>query len=374
MTMKGVAKVRGTNGLKMISTFSGCGGSCLGFEMAGYEVLWASEFVDAAAEVYIANHPGVFVDRSDIREVTPEQILLQTGLAPGELDVLEGSPPCASFSMSGRREKLWGATKKYSDTEQRTDDLFWEFARILRGLQPRAFAAENVAGLTAGKARGYFKEIHSELESCGYRVKAKTLDAQWLGVPQRRRRLFFVGVRNDLEKDPPFPSPMPYRYTLADALPHLRRVTYDPRGQFRIQEAGPDDPMMTIVQSSSHQVHVEERKAELEQASIEGTAIESEWEKLKPGEKSDKYLNLVKPKPNEPCPTVTQAAGGRGTAGVTHPTEKRKFTIEELKRVCAFPPDFELMGTYKQQWERLGRAVPPPMAQAVAEALKEVLL
>ena len=93
------------NGLRVVSTFSGCGGSCLGFKMAGYRVLWASEFIPAAAEVYRANHAGTILDTRDIRKIQPADILAATGLKVGELDVLEGSPPCASFSTAGKREK-----------------------------------------------------------------------------------------------------------------------------------------------------------------------------------------------------------------------------------------------------------------------------
>ena len=97
-----------SNDLRVVSTFSGCGGNCLGFRMAGYRVLWASEFIPAAAATYHANHPDTILDTRDIRTVQPAEILAATGLAVGELDVLDGSPPCSSFSMAGKREKGWG--------------------------------------------------------------------------------------------------------------------------------------------------------------------------------------------------------------------------------------------------------------------------
>ncbi len=121
------------NGYKVVSTFSGCGGSCLGYRMAGYKVLWASEFIPAAQESYKANHPDSILDKKDIRQVQPEEILEATGLGMGELDVLDGSPPCASFSTAGKCERSWGQVKQYSDTKQRTDDLFFEYARNLEG-------------------------------------------------------------------------------------------------------------------------------------------------------------------------------------------------------------------------------------------------
>lgn len=186
------------NGYNAISTFSGCGGSSLGYKMAGFRILWASEFIPAAAEVYRLNHPDTLLNTHDIRDVKPEEILEQVGMQRGQLDLLDGSPPCASFSTSGTREAGWDKIKVYSETRQRVDDLFFEYARILRGLQPKVFVAENVSGLIKGKAKGYFKMILRELKDCGYLVSAKLLDAQWLGVPQQRQRIIFVGVRKDL--------------------------------------------------------------------------------------------------------------------------------------------------------------------------------
>ena len=147
------------NGFRAMSTFSGAGGSCLGYRLAGYEIVWASEFVEAAAETYRANFPETPLDRRDIREVDPLQVLAELGLQVGELDVLEGSPPCASFSMAGARQKHWGQEKLYSGKRQRTDDLFEHYIRFVDAIRPKVFTAENVPGLTRGTARGHFNEI-----------------------------------------------------------------------------------------------------------------------------------------------------------------------------------------------------------------------
>lgn len=334
------------NGFAVVSTFSGCGGSCLGFKMAGFRVLWASEFVPAAQQTYKANHPGVPLDTRDIRRVQPQEILAAVGRGPGEIDVLEGSPPCASFSTAGKRQAGWGRVRPYSDTKQRTDDLFFEFARLLKGLQPRAFVAENVSGLVKGVAKGCFKAILGELKGCGYRVEARLLDAQWLGVPQMRLRLIFVGVRNDLGLAPAFPRPLPYRYSVRDALPWLSA------------RDAPGDGCPLVEP----------------EADIGRYAIGREWEKLRPGEQSERYLNLIRAHPDRPCNTLTAPAGLTSAATVVHPTEKRRFSIAELKRLCAFPDDFVLTGSYAQQWERLGRAVPPLMMFYVARTLRDEVL
>ncbi len=96
------------NGYNVISTFSGCGGSSLGYKLAGYKILWANEFIPIAADTYELNHKGTIVDRRDIRLIQPEEILETIGLKQGELDLMDGSPPCASFSTAGKREKAWG--------------------------------------------------------------------------------------------------------------------------------------------------------------------------------------------------------------------------------------------------------------------------
>jgi DNA (cytosine-5)-methyltransferase 1 len=104
-------------------------------------------------------------------------------------------------------------------------------------------------------------------------------------------------------------------------------------------------------------------------------AIGREWDRMgRPGTQSDKYFQLVRPDINAPCPTITATAGQTGAAGVTHPTERRKFSIAELKRLCGFPDDFNLCGTYTQQWERCGRAVPPVMMAHIAAAVRDGVL
>ena len=399
------------NGFNAISTFSGCGGSSTGYRMAGFKVLWASEFIDAARDSYAANKaPHTILDGRDIRQVQPEDILKAINMKPGELDLFDGSPPCASFSTAGKREAGWGKVKKYSDKSQRTDDLFFEFSRLVSGVQPKVFVAENVSGLVKGTAKGYFLEILADLKAAGYRVKCKVLDAQWLGVPQQRQRTIFVGVREDLGIDPVHPKPLSYRYTVRDALPWIvkarkgggfgseefvgadtvgasptsgnnfnnnvgaveARVIHDTAGQWasNVDVTDKPCPAITVGVNSVNSNHF---KVETE-TDISRFAIGKEWDKLKEGEQSDKYFNLVRSSRSSPSPAICASHGNSSTAGVTHPTEKRKFTIQELKRICAFPDDFILKGSYAQQWERLGRAVPPVMMSHVAAVIRDQIL
>jgi DNA (cytosine-5)-methyltransferase 1 len=358
----------------VVSTFSGCGGSSLGYRMAGGRVLWCNEFVPAARETYRANaSPTTIVDGRDIRQVQPQEILDAVGLKVGELDLLDGSPPCCSFSMSGKRARGWGETRTYSDgVQQRTDDLFFQFARLLRGLQPKTFVAENVAGLVKGQAKGYFLEILKELKSCGYRVSARVLDASWLGVPQARQRLIFVGVRDDLGIDPVHPRPLPYQYTIRDALPWLAGIGTK-KGIVSADRAAPTVQTHGNPYTFSEMTAIDAPAVEPE-ADITAYAIGREWNNLKPGEQSGRYFQLVKPSPDAPCPTITATGGCTSAAGVTHPTQRRKFSIAELKRLSGFPDDFILTGSYSQRWERLGRAVPPVMMGRVAAAVRDGVL
>lgn len=409
------------NGFRVASLFSGCGGSSLGYKMAGFRVIWANEFIPAAQEVYRLNHPTTLLDSRDIRQVQPQDILAALAMRPGELDLLDGSPPCASFSTAGKRAKSWGKVKAYSETKQRTDDLFWEYARVLKGLQPKVFVAENVSGLVKGVAKGYFLEILRLLKDCGYQVACRLLDAQWLGVPQMRQRTIFIGVRQDLGLAPAFPQPLPYRYSVREALPWMlsdeettlqveeaNGLNSQDLGQHRLLDVT-DKPMPTIqaqrpVQVApgrayrdrrgafGHDGDITEQPAPTVLADSVGThwiepetdisryAIGRLWDEVRPGEAHAKRFSLVKPALDGPYNTID--TGGHGAysptgklsrATVVHPLEKRKFTIAELKRICAFPDDFQLTGSYAQQWERLGRAVPPVMMYHIAAVIRDEL-
>lgn len=397
---------RPLTGLTVVSTFSGCGGSCLGYRMAGYKVVWANEFIPEAQNTYRANHPETFLDCSDIRNVTVEKI--RSVIGDVDVDLFDGSPPCASFSTAGKTAKGWGKVRKYSDSEQRTDDLFEQYIRVLKDLKPRSFVAENVAGMVKGVSKGFFLRYYRKFQDLPYNVEARLIDAQYLGVPQRRNRLIFVGVRKDVGK-PAWPVPLDYRYSVRDAIPwiaersfvhednhgdpglRLRPADSEPCGAIRanpstrdrqhvlepkvlVQDGSAparfgsaDDPSPTIVASRTTEMRRVEPEAFLK------NAVGSEWDKLKPGEQSEKYMSLILPTEDDPCPTVT-ALGGTSAASVAHPYERRKFTIEELRRICGFPDDFVLTGTYAQQWERLGRAVCPPVMAAISGALRDKVL
>lgn len=312
------------NGFNAVSFFSGAGGSSLGYRMAGFRVLYANEFIDAARWTYAANKADYTVlDHRDIREIKAADVLDSIGLGVGELDLMDGSPPCASFSTSGTREGGWGQVKDYSGKKQRTDDLFFEFARLLDGIQPKVFVAENVSGLVKGTAKGYFLDILAALKACGpgYRVSARLLDAQWLGVPQARPRLIFIGVRSDLGYEPVHPTPRKNWIRLDHILPHIRRVKV---GGYKNKWEKSDRPNPTLMASDATS-----------------------------------------------SPTAYLSSGGYVEL---EDGSRRKLTIDEVRLICSFPQDFILTGDFAQQWERMGRAVPPIMMNSIAATVRDRIL
>lgn len=456
------------NGLTVASTFSGAGGSCLGYRIAGYRLVWASEFLEAARACHSLNFTDCVMDPRDIRLVQPADVLKATKLKVGELDLFDGSPPCQSFSTAGTREKGWGQSVKHGDgTEQRSDDLFLEYIRLVKGLQPRAFVAENVEGLIKGSARGMYNIIIRELTAAGYRVEARLLNAKWLGVPQSRPRVIFVGVRKDLAGSPAFPTPLPYLYSIRDAMTGLpgwdgpvaantRSTGYDVR--HRAAEEGPADTIMTNV-GHSEVIGPPLKKGDIKgphqgtkepHRHLKGATLKMGAHGFNPGRQVDvdtepaptimaqgfgsHKTHLEVPQVvrihqdssglfhseasiDTPAPAITTSnashlkvteqravhdTGGQHdskgdvTDTVSPPitvgmgrgqhmkvvkqtpatealplTERRKFTIPEVMRLCSFPDDFQLVGKYDEQWARLGNAVPPLMMAHVAAALRE---
>jgi DNA (cytosine-5)-methyltransferase 1 len=190
-----------SNGLKVFGTFICGGGSTMGYKLAGFEHLGGVEIDPPIADVYQANHNPKYLFVEDIRDFAnrldfPEDLY--------NLDILDGSPPCSSFSMAGNREKDWGKTKVFREgqAEQRLDDLFFDYIRLAKKLQPKVVIAENVKGLIQGNAKAYVHRIKKEFEAAGYKVQLFLLNAASMGVPQKRERVFFICQRNDLNFKP----------------------------------------------------------------------------------------------------------------------------------------------------------------------------
>ncbi len=172
----------------------------MGYKLAGYEVLGGVEIDPEMMKVYRANHSPKFSYLTGVQQFnkTPIDAIPRELL---DLDILDGSPPCSSFSMAGSREKAWGEKKKFREgqADQVLDDLFFHFIEIARVLQPKVIVAENVKGLVVGKAKGYIKQITRAFDDAGYTVQLFLLNAAFMGVPQKRERTFFVAHRKSFE-------------------------------------------------------------------------------------------------------------------------------------------------------------------------------
>ena len=343
------------NGYNVVSTFSGGGGSCLGYRMAGYRVAWANEFIPAAQETYKANSQDTFLNCGNIRDVTPEQVVAESGIPIGEIDLFDGSPPCAAFSTAGKRAKYWGKKKKYSDTTERVDDLFFEYARLVRALQPKTFVAENVSGLVKGIARAYFRQFVSELAACGYNVRVRLLNAKHYGVPQSRERVIFVGVRNDLCE----------RFGVAPAFPEPDAAVVSLSAAFHGLQNDEAERLALLDEAKKYAwTKIARRMGLNPKKSTKGADVTN----------GTSYFMLRRDSIYGPCSTICQTQGNPSAAGCIHPLEDRKYTIAELKRITTIPDDFVLTGNYQQKTERLGRMVPPLMMRRIAATIKTEIL
>lgn len=196
--LKDLKKVK-NNGLSVFSCFSCGGGSTMGYKMAGFNVIGNVEIDKRVNDCYVVNHKPKYNYCEDIREFRlrddlPEELF--------NLDILDGSPPCSSFSMSGNREKDWGKEKVFREGQrkQTLDDLFFEFIALANRIRPKIVIAENVKGIIQGNAKKYVIKIKEEFNNAGYDLLIKVLDSSKMGVPQRRVRVFFIAVRKDLSE------------------------------------------------------------------------------------------------------------------------------------------------------------------------------
>lgn len=306
------------HGKKVFGTFVCGGGSTMGYKLAGYDHLGGVEFTEHYSRVYRANHKPRFFYEEDIREFN-KRTDLPADLY--QLDLLDGSPPCAAFSTSGARERLWGKVSNYEGKQQVKDDLVYVYAETIEKLRPKAFLLENVSGLTKGNAKIYLKNVVSRLSE-EYSVQVFLLYAASMGIPQIRNRVFVIGLRKD--------------YT----LPALELAFDCPQTSFDITRKYWDHP--------SNRDY-----------SIEKYAIGTEWDKVKVGGNSDRFFNLSKPHPKRPCFTITESCSGSSTASVVHPFQKRKLNGEETRLLCTFPKDYDFLDLIPVTV--MGRSVLPVM-------------
>lgn len=188
------------NGLKVFSCFACGGGSTMGYKLAGCDVIGCNEIDPRMNETYVKNHNPKYNYLMDIRKFNKLNDL------PDELynlDILDGSPPCTTFSMAGQREDTWGKAKKFREgqAEQTLDDLSFVFGETVEKLQPKVVIMENVEGLLLGEAFSYVQKIYKQFHSMGYKIKHWLCKCENMGIPQARHRVIFIATRLDFDLD-----------------------------------------------------------------------------------------------------------------------------------------------------------------------------
>jgi len=356
----------------VLSTFAGGGGSSTGYRLAGGKILAINEFVPEAQNTYRENYPNTLIIPGDIKKLTGKDFMINTGLKPGELDLLDGSPPCSAFSMAGSvshgkgntHADAFGKKKKYSDIEgvENVEDLFFEFLRIADELKPKVIIGENVEGLTMGEAKEYFHKIQNTFEDIGYLVVADVLNASYFGVPQARKRTFFIAVREDV----------------AEKIGINFMTMYQLYPEKNTKQTTLGEAINDVVNEDQEEIDLLLEKLGPQTAVGKTLAkMPKDPDKVLTGmDYHDKghHFNLKRCSLRKPSPTITAMGNYPGVAGTCHPLEDRKFTIKELKRIMSLPEDFKLTGQHKQQSERIGRMVPPLMMKALSESVYNKVL
>ncbi len=245
---------------------------------------------------------------------------------------------CQGFSTAGRR----------AFTDQR-NSLFMEFVRLLRGLMPKVFVMENVSGLVKGKMKLIFRAILQELKASGYRVSVRLLNASHYGVPQLRERVIFIGVRNDLGIHPSHPVGRCNPISLREALYNCEPSEIMPL-------TGRNLKMLSMVRPGA-------KSTERNKAAV------AAFGKVR-------NFNLLKLSWSKPSPTVLKSmrVSGDFGSGLVMPDEDRYVSISELKRICSFPDQFQMTGTYVEKWGRLGNSVPPLLMKFIIDHIKTHVL
>jgi len=322
----------------VISTFAGCGGSSLGYKWAGFKELLAIDFDKNAVETFKLNF-DVPIWQKDIKEIMANEILEFCNIEKGELDVLDGSPPCQGFSTAGKRQ-----------VNDNRNDLFKEFVRLINGLQPKVFVMENVSGMIKGKMKGMFIEIMKTLKGLNYQVKCKLMNAKYYNVPQSRERVIFIGVRNDLNIEPSYPEPNNKLITIKDLLPI--KITND-------------DIKVTNSINWNAKPYCYFKSVNLKPEHNLGEYYKG------------KYFSYGIISNNKPCPTIQKSMANPKPKQFMILDNKIHNIPENLIKLCgSYLLSFkyklfkEPLKNYCNLIERIGNSVPPKFMQAIAENIK----
>ena len=370
-----------------ITFFAGGGGSSCGYKLAGGDCLFMSELQQVAVDDYLANFPETpHHSCADIRDVTGKQIMEMTGLKVGELDILDGSPPCPPFSMSGTKQKGWGQEKTAYGTKQKNiEDLTWEQIRIAKEMQPKVIICENVKGLTMEYAREHLQRMVNDFEECGYTTVYKVLKGQFHGVPQKRERVFIVSVRNDVLDDiglpfmllenTIFPEPEDTMSTIEDAIGDLRQNNENAVEAIELCDA---------MKKGAKYKWLKRLPKNPDKVVSVGDDVVGPWYdkviahrkkmgKTIPDKKTSFYQSRRVPW-HQASHTLSEQGLQTSLAVHLHPEEDRVFTTKESARIMTLPDDYIFTGTLNQNLARIGLMVAPICLYYLAKNIEENIL
>ncbi len=358
------------NRLIAIDLFCGCGGFSYGFKQAGFEMALGIDMWKDATITYKHNFPDANVINEDITTVSVEKLLAKAGCKLGDIDVIIGGPPCQGFSLSGKRM-----------IDDPRNKLYKSFVGLVEEIKPKVFVMENVPGLIrlfGGKVRD---EVLADFSAIGYRVKVKQLSSDDYGVPQQRKRVFFVGINEKLfDEKVEFEFPKPTHgvglkdvVTCKEAISDLDFVPDDVSLGENIEY---DLPAMneyqrkmrngsSCVKNHSITIHKEQTKQIIAMVPDGGN-----YKDLPIELQSTRKVNIAWTRMNsgKPCFTIDT-----GHNHHFHYKENRVPTVRESARIQSFPDTFEFIGIKTSQLKQVGNAVPPLMAEAIAKQVIEVI-
>lgn len=326
------------NGLKVMSTFACGGGSTMGYKRAGCDVIAACDIDPEMAYHYKLNHNPKYYFLCSVKDLLtmdlPEELF--------GIDILDSSPPCSSFSMAGNREKDWGKKKHFREgqAEQVLDDLFFDYLDLVDRIKPKVAIAENVKGMITGKAKGYTKMVMARFKEIGYRPQLFLVNAADCGVPQKRERVFFCAIRDDIAAPKLQLAPKCKWVSAGEATEDLQELTAE-----EIKDTAPSNFDL------KYWAHVPQ-----------GEFYAGTIQKL---EGRNSGFSQEKLSPYALCSTLTSKNDCK-----LHWSECRRLTYREWKRLGSFPDDYQAK-TDKIGKYMIGMSVPPKMTEVVARAVIE---
>ena len=326
---------------KVFSCFACGGGSTMGYKLAGFDVIGHNDIDKKMIEVYKENHNPKYSFLESITTFAKRKDLPKDLY---NLDILDGSPPCSSFSMAGNREKDWGKEKVFREgqAEQVLDTLFFDFIDLANELKPKIVVAENVKGLLLGNAKQYVIKIYEAFDKAGYTCQHFLLNASKMGVPQRRERVFFIALRKDLA--PKFMESV----DMFTELPKLElnfnenNIKYK---DFKIND-GSELPMSELVEKywTLKNKHYNRMSDVLKDLGMKEQRF------------GDNYVL------NDKVP-MTLTSGG----GYYREDEPTTISISDLKLIGSFPLDYNFINnSYNNAKYIIGMSVPPVMTAQIA--------